>query len=82
MLFAVPIGRIASGIERPAIRRAAAETVPSPPAATTRSVLVVRQFSERRLPVEDSNELVTGRFDELLNRGERGAVSGFLVVEE
>ena len=38
MLLAVPIGRIASGIPRCAIIRAARATVPSPPAATTISV--------------------------------------------
>ena len=37
MLLAVPSGRIASGIFRPASTRAAVATVPSPPAATTRS---------------------------------------------
>jgi hypothetical protein len=37
MLLAVPMGRIASGTPLPASARAASRTVPSPPAATTKS---------------------------------------------
>src|SRR5215213_3535407 len=37
MLFAVPRGRIASGLPQPAIDLATLATVPSPPATTTRS---------------------------------------------
>ena len=38
MLLAVPRGRMATGMSRPATARAAVETVPSPPAATMTSV--------------------------------------------
>ena len=82
MLLAVPSGRIASGMGRPASRRAAAATVPSPPAATTSSVRWSTNSPNRGFPVEHSHELMAGSLDELANPGKRCAVPCFLVVEE